>query len=116
MSVTDTYAMSHLSAEACTQRLAAGRVDGYRLAAGQTCCASCGSSGEATSIIITPRTRWNEQNEYNFNFKCTVISTNSRLWDRTFAAAGPRLWNSLPTHVRRCYSSLDIFHRKLKRI
>ena len=27
------YAMSHLSAEACTQRLAAGRGDGYRLAA-----------------------------------------------------------------------------------
>jgi len=25
--------MSHLSAEACTQRLAAGRGDGYRLAA-----------------------------------------------------------------------------------
>jgi len=29
----DAYAMSHLSAEACTQRLAAERGDGYRLAA-----------------------------------------------------------------------------------
>ena len=29
----DAYAMSHLSAETCTQRLAAGRGDGYRLAA-----------------------------------------------------------------------------------
>jgi len=29
----DAYAMSHLSAEACTQRLAAGRGDGYPIAA-----------------------------------------------------------------------------------
>jgi len=29
----DAYAMSHLAAEACTQRLAAGRGDGYPLAA-----------------------------------------------------------------------------------
>ena len=45
--------MSHLSAEACTQRLAAGRGDGYQLAAGRTCCASCGSSGEAASDDYT---------------------------------------------------------------
>jgi len=30
------------------------------------------------------------------NFKCTVNSTSSRLGDRAFAAAGPRLRNSLP--------------------
>ena len=29
----DAYAMGHAAAEACTQRLAAGRGDGYRLAA-----------------------------------------------------------------------------------
>ena len=29
----DVYAMSHLPVEACTQRLAAGRGDGYPLAA-----------------------------------------------------------------------------------
>jgi len=31
-----------------------------------------------------------------------------------FAAAGPRHWSSLPTHVRRLYLSLDTFRRKLK--
>jgi len=31
----DAYAMSHLSAEACTQRLAAGRGDGYQLLNGR---------------------------------------------------------------------------------
>jgi len=35
------------------------------------------------------------------NFKCTVISTSSNLGDRTFAAVGPCLWSSLPTHVHR---------------
>ena len=35
------------------------------------------------------------------NFKCTVTCSSSRLGDQALAAAGPRLWNSLPTHVRR---------------
>jgi len=35
------------------------------------------------------------------NLKCT-ITTSSRLGDRAFATAGPRLWNSLPT---RCPST-----------
>ena len=47
------------------------------------------------------------------NFKCTIICTSSRLGDRAFAAAGPRLWNSLPTYVRRLDLSLDTFRRKL---
>jgi len=34
------------------------------------------------------------------NFKCTIICTGSCLGDRAFTAAGPRLWNCLPTHVR----------------
>jgi len=48
------------------------------------------------------------------NFKCTITGTSSRLEDRAFAAAGPRLWNSLLTHVRRLDFSLDTFRRKLK--
>jgi len=28
-----------------------------------------------------------------------LVSTSSHLGDRAFAAAGPRLWNSLPTHM-----------------
>jgi len=47
-------------------------------------------------------------------FKCTITGTSSRLGDGAFAAARPRLWNSLPTHVCRLDSSLDTFHRKLK--
>ena len=31
---------------------------------------------------------------------CSIISTNSRLGDRTCAAAGPQLSNSLPVHIR----------------
>ena len=55
----DAYAMSHLSAEACTRRLAAGRGDGYQLAAataaerpntGRICWASYGSSGESKPL------------------------------------------------------------------
>ena len=60
MSVTaalsrDAYAMSHLSAEACVQRLAAGRGDGYQVTGislqqnGRALDER--SSGEATSVI-----------------------------------------------------------------
>jgi len=48
------------------------------------------------------------------NFMCTITGTSSRLGDRAFAAAGPRLWNSLPTHVRRLDLSSDTFRHKLK--
>jgi len=34
------------------------------------------------------------------NFKCTIISTCSRLADQAFAAARPRLHNGLPMHTR----------------
>jgi len=40
-----------------------------------------------------------------------IIST-----DRAFAAARPRLWNSLPTHVRRLDLSLDTFCCNLKTV
>jgi len=33
--------------------------------------------------------------------------------DRTFSAAGSRLWNSLPRDVTEC-QTLDVFRRKLK--
>jgi len=35
------------------------------------------------------------------SFKCTITGTSSRLGDRAFAAAGPRLWDSLHAHGRR---------------
>ena len=56
------YATSHAAAEACTQRLAAGRVDGYQVtgsacsskrpSTGRTCCVSCESSDEAASLHV----------------------------------------------------------------
>jgi len=48
------------------------------------------------------------------NSKCTITGTSSRPGDGAFAAAGPRLWNSLPTHVHPLDLFLDIFHLKLK--
>jgi len=39
----------------------------------------------------------------------TIISANSRFGDRAFAAAGPRLYNSLPVHIRRPALTLDNF-------
>ena len=48
------------------------------------------------------------------HFKCTLTSTSTRLGDRAFAAAGPRLWNHLPAQVRRPDLSLDTFRQKLK--
>jgi len=48
------------------------------------------------------------------NFKCAYISTNSRFGDRVFAAAGPRLLNSLPVHISQPALTLDSFFRQLK--
>jgi len=49
------------------------------------------------------------QHRLSDNFKSTITGTSSRLGDRAFAAAGPRLWNSLLTHIRRLDLSLDTF-------
>ena len=45
---------------------------------------------------------------------CLVARTSTCLGDRSFAAAGPRLWNSLPTHLRQPDLSLGRFRRALK--
>ena len=49
---------------------------------------------------------------------CCLSATSARtstcLGDRSFAAAGPRLWNSLPTHLRQPDLSLGRFRRALK--
>jgi len=58
----DAYAMSHLSAEACTQRLAAARGDGYRLAA---------------AVAAIARV-WHRQWSYLLNVNMTTNCTNSR--------------------------------------
>ena len=50
------------------------------------------------------------------NSKCTVISISSCLGGPAFAAAGPRLWNSLPTHVRQLDLSLGHFLPETKNV
>jgi len=49
---------------------------------------------------------------------CCLSATSARtstcLGDRSFAAAGPRLWNSLPTYLRQPHLSLGRFRWALK--
>jgi len=42
---------------------------------------------------------------------CVVPRTNTRLGDRNFAVAGPRLWNSLPAELRQPDIELEEFRR-----
>jgi len=44
---------------------------------------------------------------------CVVRRSNNSFGDRCFAAAGPRLWNTLPVHLRQC-DSLGQIKRLLK--
>jgi len=44
---------------------------------------------------------------------CVTRRTSNIFGDRCFAAAGPRLWNSLPINLRQC-GSLEQFKRLLK--
>jgi len=48
------------------------------------------------------------------NYTCASITTSTRFGDRTFAAAGPRFWNSLPGDVRRTDFTVETFCRRLK--
>jgi len=45
---------------------------------------------------------------------CIVRWTHSSYGDRCFAAAGPRLWNSLPAHLRQTDINFEQFKRLLK--
>jgi len=45
---------------------------------------------------------------------CVIQRTRTRLGDRSFAVAGPRLWYSLPAELRHLTISLGEFHRALK--
>jgi len=46
--------------------------------------------------------------------KLIVPQTHNKLGDRSFSAAGPRLWNDLPPGLRRPGLSFDSFRRSLK--
>jgi len=45
---------------------------------------------------------------------CAVLRTPSSYGDRTFAAAGPRLWNSLPVQLRNPDITYGLFRRQLR--
>ena len=45
---------------------------------------------------------------------CVVPRTLSSYGDRTFAAAGPRLWNSLPVQLRNPDITYGLFRRQMK--
>ena len=55
-------------------------------------------SDDCQLVATTGRRQVRSSNNY---VKFAVISTSSCIGDRTFVAAAPRLWNSLPTHVLR---------------
>jgi len=46
--------------------------------------------------------------------KCAPNVTHSKLGDRSFSVAGPRLWNDLPPRLRRPGLSFDTFKQSLK--
>jgi len=60
-----------------------------------------------TSYVSTRRLRSTD------TAMCVVRRSNNSFGDRCFAAAGPRLWNTLPVHLRQC-DSLGQFKRLLK--
>jgi len=45
---------------------------------------------------------------------CVVRRTYSSYGDRCFAAVGPKLWNSLPAHLRQTDINFEQFKRLLK--
>jgi len=45
---------------------------------------------------------------------CVVLRTLSSISDRSFAAAGPRLWNSIPVQLRNPDITYGLFGRQLK--
>jgi len=44
---------------------------------------------------------------------CAVPRTRNTLGDRSFSVAGPRVWNSLPAHLRDEEISYNSFRREL---
>jgi len=43
-----------------------------------------------------------------------VLRSNTQLGDRSFAAAGPQLWNSVPARIRQPDNDIGEFRRQLK--
>ena len=61
------------------------------------------------SVRKQPRTPYYESIVF-----CLVPRCNSTFGDRSFAVAGPRLWNSLPTAIRNISLTIHTFDKHLK--
>jgi len=46
---------------------------------------------------------------------CAVPRTHNTFGDRSFAVAGPQVWNSLPAHLRNEHVTYNSFRRELKK-
>ena len=55
--------------------------------------------------------RWSNSNDMR---KLLVPRTHNKLGDRSFSAAGPRLWNDLPPGLRRPGLTFDSFRQSVK--
>ena len=67
-------------------------------------------SDECQLVTATGRRQLRSSNVHTF----VLQRTTTRFGDRAFAAAGPRLWNSLPSNLRQPDISLGQFRRALK--
>jgi len=72
-------------------------------------------------MSLTVKVYNSEENNFRLSLRlrstdtvmCVVRRSNNTFGDRCFASAGPRLWNTLPPHLRQC-DSLGQFKRLLK--
>jgi len=62
-------------------------------------------------LVADGRERWLRSTESR---TCVVARTYSSFGDRAFAAAGPVLWNSLPSHLKEVDLPYSQFRRSLK--
>ena len=64
---------------------------------------------------LSSNTMFRREDPYSNDIrKLLVPRTHNKLGDRSFSAAGPRLWNDLPPGLRRPRLSFDSFRRSLK--
>ena len=64
-----------------------------------------GAKYVGSRVVALPKSAW---------VACIVTRTYSTFGDRAFGAAGPGLWNSLPSHLKDADLSYSEFRRSLK--
>jgi len=70
------------------------------------------------SVFLTHRVHWHAATQQQLRSAdvnlLTVARTHTRLGDRSFSAAGPRIWNNLPASLRQPDIEFGHFKRLLK--